>query len=93
MAKLRVHELAKELDKPSKDIINLLHDKGVDIKNHMTTLEDHDVDIVKKAFGSTGKGSMAENSKISDAEHKEEHKSEEVQKKKKNIIFVSYNFV
>ena len=89
MAKLRVHELAKELDKPSKDIINLLHDKGVDIKNHMTTLEDHDVDIVKKAFGSTGKGSMAENSKISDAEHKEEHKSEEVQKKKKNIIFVS----
>ena len=89
MAKLRVHELAKELDKQSKDIINLLHDKGVDVKNHMTTLEDHDVDFVKKAFGSTRKGSMAENSKISDAEHKEEHKTEEVQKKKKNIIFVS----
>ena len=89
MAKLRVHELAKELDKQSKDIINLLHDKGIEVKNHMATLEDNEVDCVKSAYGSTRKGNMTENSKATEIEHKEEHKVEDVQKKKKNIIFVS----
>ena len=60
MAKIRVHELAKELDKQSKDVINLLHEKGVEVKNHMATLEENEIDYVKKAFGSTRKGSMTE---------------------------------
>ena len=89
MAKIRVHELAKELDKQSKDVINLLHEKGVEVKNHMATLEENEIDYVKKAFGSTRKGSMTENIKMSENEQMGVQKTEEVQKKKKNIIFVS----
>jgi len=37
---MRVHELAKELDVPSKELIERLHALGIEAKNHMTTLED-----------------------------------------------------
>mgnify|MGYP000870033217 FL=1 len=50
MAKMKVYELAKEIDKQSKDIINYLKDNGVDIKSHMSNLEDAHVNIVKNHF-------------------------------------------
>ena len=34
MAKVRVHELAKELNINSKDIINFLSEKNIEVKNH-----------------------------------------------------------
>ncbi len=40
MSKLRVYELAKELDIPSKRIIELLAGIGVEVKNHMSTIEE-----------------------------------------------------
>ncbi|MDR1914928.1 MAG: translation initiation factor IF-2 [Clostridiales bacterium] len=42
MAKVRVHELAKQLDQTSKNIIAKLKDFGVDVKNHMSNIEDSD---------------------------------------------------
>lgn len=50
MAKMKVYELAKEIDKQSKDIINYLKDNGVDIKSHMSNLEDNHVVLVKNHF-------------------------------------------
>lgn len=32
MAKMKVHELAKELDKQSKELIAFLQEKGIDVK-------------------------------------------------------------
>ncbi|NPV28253.1 MAG: translation initiation factor IF-2 [Firmicutes bacterium] len=51
MAKTRVHELAKELDMNSKDLLARLHQMGLTVKNHMSTLEDEEVRRVKKIFG------------------------------------------
>ena len=48
MAKMRVHELAKELNRPNKDIIKLLTDKGAEIKSHMSMLEEDQVEWVRK---------------------------------------------
>ena len=39
MAKMKVHELAKELDKQSKDILTFLQEKGIDAKAPQSTLE------------------------------------------------------
>lgn len=50
MVKKRVHELAKELDIESKDIIRKLSEIGVSVKSHMSTLEDDHVDKVIKFF-------------------------------------------
>ena len=40
MAKVRVYELAKELDMKSKDLVEKLIDGGLDIRNYMSTLDD-----------------------------------------------------
>ncbi|MHB8917707.1 MAG: translation initiation factor IF-2, partial [Desulfocucumaceae bacterium] len=48
MVKKRVHELAKELNIESKDIIKGMAQMGVDLKSHMSTLEDRDIDLFLK---------------------------------------------
>lgn len=50
MAKKRVHELAKELNIESKDIINKLTDMGIAVKSHMSTLEDSDIGLLHKIY-------------------------------------------
>ena len=38
MSKIRVHELAKELGKQNKDILNFLAEKGIEVKSHMSSI-------------------------------------------------------
>lgn len=51
MAKMKVHELAKEIDKTSKEITAVLAEKGIEGKSPQSNLEDEQIEIVKKAFG------------------------------------------
>lgn len=48
MAKIRVHELAKELGIQSKEMVDILHQMGVNVKNHMSTMEDTQAEWVTK---------------------------------------------
>ncbi|MCR4400791.1 MAG: translation initiation factor IF-2 N-terminal domain-containing protein, partial [Syntrophomonadaceae bacterium] len=48
MAKIRVHELAKELDIPSKQLVEKLRAMGLDVKNHMSTLESEQAGFVRR---------------------------------------------
>jgi len=50
MTKVRVHELAKVLDTNSKELIALLAEYGHEIKNHMTVLEQDQLDIIFEVF-------------------------------------------
>ena len=50
MGKKRVHEIAKELNKDSKDIIATLKQHGVEVKSHMSTLSDEEEAVIRKAF-------------------------------------------
>ncbi len=51
MAKMKIYELAKSLDKPNKEIIQFLNDKGFDVKSHMNSIEDNQIDLVRKHYG------------------------------------------
>ncbi len=51
MAKMKIYELAKSLNKSNKDIIQLLNDKGIEVKSHMNSIEDNHIDLVRKHFG------------------------------------------
>ncbi len=51
MAKMKVHELAKELDKKSKDLIDFLQDKGYEVKVAQSSIEDEAIDLVRSHFG------------------------------------------
>lgn len=48
MSKIRVYELAKELDISSKELVDILLDLGVDVKNHMSTISEKDGKTVKE---------------------------------------------
>ncbi len=51
MAKMRVHELAKEIDMESKDLIALLEEAGIEGKKAASSLEDDQVELVRKKVG------------------------------------------
>jgi translation initiation factor IF-2 len=61
MAKIRVHEIAKDLGMTSKDMVDTLLNMGLDVKNHMSTLEESQANWVKKQLQekSAGKGEKA----------------------------------
>ncbi|WP_418752149.1 translation initiation factor IF-2 [Frisingicoccus sp.] len=50
MSKIRVHELAKELNKSSKDIIYALKGHGVLVESHMSTIGEENADKIRKYF-------------------------------------------
>jgi translation initiation factor IF-2 len=54
LAKIRVHELSKQLNISNKDIIDTLGAKGIEIKSHMSNLDDSMVAIVKSKFSGAG---------------------------------------
>ncbi len=83
MAKMKIYELAKELDKQSKDIVTLLQKNGVDVANHMSSIDDKEINLVKEKLGK-----KSVNQAESDAKQKANTTEEHPQKKKK-IIFVS----
>ncbi|AWZ48670.1 translation initiation factor IF-2 [Clostridiaceae bacterium 14S0207] len=52
MAKVRIYELAKELDISSKKLINVLMEEfDIKVKNHMSMIDEEDADLLKELFG------------------------------------------
>ena len=51
MAKIKVHELAKELDTQSKDILTFLQEKGIEAKVAQSSIDEDAAGLVRKAFG------------------------------------------
>ena len=48
MAKARVYELAKELGVGNKEILEQLKKKNVEVKNHMSTVEDNVAEEIRR---------------------------------------------
>ena len=51
MAKMKVHELAKELGIQSKEIVTYLKEKGMDVKAAQSSIEDEAIALVRERFG------------------------------------------
>ena len=94
MAKVKVHELAKELNKQSKDILNYLQKKGVEAKAAQSSLEDDVAAMVRKEFANENETEVKvqnvqkETEAVKAAESKEAENGD-APKKKKKIIVVS----
>ncbi len=68
MVKKRVHELAKELNIESKDMLHQLNQMGITVKSHMSTLEDNEINKIKNFYQSAGSG----NNMTKSVQHKNE---------------------
>ena len=97
MAKMKVHELAKELDRQSKELIAFLQEKGMDVKAAQSSIEEEAIALVRAHF-KKDKPEIPEKKeeKTEKVETKEEKPMakeggavNEAPKKKKKIIFVS----
>ena len=73
MSKIKVHELAKELEKQSKEVIAFLQEKGIEVKAAQSSVEEEAAEMVRKAFGAAKKADVKAEVK---PEAKEEAKSE-----------------
>lgn len=56
MPKTRVYEIAQELNKTNKEVIEFLKEKKVEVKSHMSTLEEKDEKMVRDAFAGKKEG-------------------------------------
>ena len=96
MSKLRVHELARELGRQNREVIEFLKSKGVDVRSHMSMVDEPAVSEVKNRFRKDNNNRGKEHIAKLDTPKTEEKvvtaKSEgdkaETPKKKKNIIRV-----
>lgn len=78
MAKIKVHEIAKELEKQSKEIIAFLQDKGIEVKAAQSSIEDDVAAMVRKAYG--GSKADTETAKEKEAAPVTAEKQEETKK-------------
>jgi len=60
LAKIRIHELAKSLGKDSKEIIEILKKDGIEVKSHMSSVEESDAEKVRSRFSKKAKPEVAE---------------------------------
>ncbi len=82
MAKVKVHELAKELNIQSKEILHYLSEQNIEVKSHMSSIEDDVISVVKKKFAK-GAQAPAEEKKAQTAEKKPEKEQSEKEPKAK----------
>lgn len=84
MAKLRVYELAQELKKTNKEVLEYLKGKNIEVKSHMSTLEEKDEKMVREGL-SGNKENKSEGKEENKAAGK---KTADRPKKKSNLIQV-----
>ncbi|GFR36549.1 translation initiation factor IF-2 [Thermobrachium celere] len=79
MSKIRVYELAKQINKTSKEVIELLSKEfGIKVKNHMSVIEGEDANIIKEYIEELNKKKDEDNSSLQEQQqdqsaHKDEH--------------------
>ncbi len=87
MSKMKVYELAKELGKSSKELLEFLSGKNIEVKSHMSSIEDKEIALARNAFGGKHEGTETEKpAAVPKAEA--EAKTETAAPKKKNIVRV-----
>ncbi|ANQ53089.1 translation initiation factor IF-2 [Thermosipho sp. 1063] len=91
MARLRVYELARQLEMDTRDLMKELADLGIEIKSHMSYIDEETVNLLLEMYGE--EELIYEEYELLDDEEekvkrkkKESVEKEEITKKKKDII-------
>ncbi|NLP28406.1 MAG: translation initiation factor IF-2 [Clostridia bacterium] len=93
MSKIRVYELAKELDISSKKLISMLQEEfNVQVKNHMSVIESEDAELIKELLTDKEKDSeeLTEDNEKTPSNNKEDQdvitKYEEIYSNQKSFV-------
>lgn len=81
MSKIRVHELAKELNIGSKELITILMEEfNIEVKNHMSTIEDDDAELIKELLAGRSANDLEASASKSIVDVYEDELAEELNK-------------
>ena len=84
LAKKRVYELAKQLNISNKDLIEKLNELGIEVNNHMSTVDEENAELVKELLGGEkNKAPKAEKNEKAEKAEKAEKSKEPVKEEKK----------
>lgn len=84
MAKKRVYELAKQLNISNKDLIEKLNELGIEVNNHMSTVDEENAELVKELLGGEkNEAPKAEKNEKAEKAEKAEKSKEPVKEEKK----------
>jgi translation initiation factor IF-2 len=64
---VRIYDLARRLAVPSRDLLDVLKDRGIEVASHMSTIDNATADILLKMFG----GKKSGDARRSDRAHQE----------------------
>ena len=91
MAKIKVHELAKQIGADRKAVVDYLHTKGYDTMTAVSAVPDNEVDNIRSRFGGSSKAVSADGPTAAAASGTNENKDKgqaEAAPKKKGIVRV-----
>ncbi len=77
MGKIKVHEIAKDLDLTSKQIIEKAQSMGIDVSSHMSSVDEEQARKIKESFASKkSKSNNADKSAKNEKERKDDKKNQ-----------------
>ena len=77
LGKLKVHELAKELGVPSKEVLEKAKELKIEVASHLSNLEEEQVSMIKKAYSNNaGANKTEKKANATSADKKVEKKAE-----------------
>jgi translation initiation factor IF-2 len=87
LSKIRIYQLAKRLDMPSKDLIAELEELGIQVKNHMSSLDEDDEKLIMDLMdeGSDTEEKVSKKTKMPKSDKKENPTKVEAKPKKEQI--------
>ena len=80
MGKIKLYELAKEMDVSSKDLLDEAKKLGLKIKSHLSNIEDEEVNMLKEKFG------KKQSTDLNNKKEEKKVKKENIQKKDNPVI-------
>ncbi len=85
MAKIRIHELAKELNVQNKDILSFLQGKGIEAKAAQSSVEEDVAQLVRRTFGRGAQSASEKPRKDSEINEPERQEPEKKKSEKKEL--------
>ena len=84
MGKIKIFELAKELDVNNKDLVAMAQDLGLDVKSHLSAIDEEDAKKIKASMKKSGKKEASKSE--SSSKSKEEKEEKATKKTTGNVI-------
>ncbi len=95
LGKLKIYELAKKLDKTSKEILEVAKKLNIDVKNHLSSIEEKDALAIEKSFSSSTTSetkktikNIEEKTSESKSEEKPNNKKEKKEDKNQSPVII-----